>query len=300
MPLKNDVPKIALDPDSIIKTLIYPDSVLCTLQVSDKNDTALFIDSLWPGSARQIQNTYYDKSIILSLGGARLGEFSGMSSVNDSRGVGDTFYYAVSKLFTDNFNRNTLGKWWQLYTPEDSEYIKLKYRSQNDAVLQFIFPFDSSKLGATNRAGVYSTFSIFGDFSCTIEVTIFNGFYEGVETAFFVSTSRDTGQWAGDVAGIFISSGIAGMQLKCKSVNGQVSSKVSSVTEGTLGLRQTGDQMVYLYSPMGASRFDTLATFQYDVAETLCVHLRMIVKDTAQLRESYFDNFILSKVQLVY
>jgi hypothetical protein len=301
LPLRNDTPVLSLTPDTLVRTLTYPESTLCTLQVADKNDTLLFIDYSWPGSSQELTTGFGQKSIVLFFGTLCMGQYNGMSTVYDRADARDTFYYAITRQFSDNFDRSTLDSFWPLYSPADTAFVRHKYLSDKDAALQFIFPADSGQgLSGVRRAGVRSLFSITGDFSCSIEFTIFNGLRLGAETAFFVSTSRDTGLWDGDAAGVYISGNDAAMQLKCKSINGQVSSKISTITTGKLCLAQTGDRMTYLYRPMGADSYDTIARFQFVEYETLFVHFRTIVTDTVLTHESIFNNFLLSKGQLVF
>jgi hypothetical protein len=192
--LNNATPKVSLPTDTLVRSIFYPESTLCTLQVADKNDTILYIDSSWPGSSRWIATGLTDKSLVLTLGGSRMGIFSGTSTVFDNRGACDTFSYAITKQFVDSFNRECPGRYWHLYSPLDTAFVHCKAVSRDDALMQFLFPAQNGLGQGPRSAGAFSAFSLMGDFCCSVEITISNGQWTGVETAFFVSTSSEIGR----------------------------------------------------------------------------------------------------------
>lgn len=299
IPMSNNVPSIVNAPDTLKTTLWYPDSLAGTFLIQDMNDSLIALDSSWPGSYSCSGSGYETKTITLFYPGDSMGVLRGTLSIVDPVSATMNIPYAITRRFKDPFESFSLMNCWQMYDPADSAlFLKRVLFSDNDAVMQFVFPVDAA-VGAA-MCGIRSTFTVCGDYCCSIALTLRSGMFDGFETAFFMSTSADTGRYDGDVSGVFISGRNQEIQIKCKSVDGQVSLQSRSYLDGKILLARHSDTVCYMYQALGSAVSDTLARHLYAADTGLYVHLRMQVDNRITERDCKWNNFYLTQGDVAF
>jgi hypothetical protein len=299
--LANNVPVVISLLDTVRSMLIYPDSVVDSLHVSDLNDSILTVRSGWIGSGLQLQKNLGTKIIVLSFGETSMGTFSGCATIGDQQGANCSVPYIITKIFRETFE-SFPPPLWKMYNINDTvETIKHSYISNSDATLQFVFSVDETKPASFPlKTGICSEFSIKEDFCCSIVFSILEFSKSGYECGFFVSTSNDTGQWSGDVGGIFLSGRNSSTEIKCKSVDGQISSATRDYLSGTLWIDRKGTGINFMYSSMGTASKDTLSKLAFDRNDSLFIHLRMVVDDLRETRSCSWNDFIIHTGKLLF
>jgi hypothetical protein len=299
--LANNVPVITSSFDTVRSALIYPDSVVDSLHVSDLNDSILIVSNGWIGSGLQLQKNLGTKIIVLSLGGTSMGTFSGCAEISDQQGANCSVPYIITKKFRETFE-SFPPPLWKMYNIDDTaETVKQSYISNSDATLQFIFTVDKAKpTSFPLKTGICSEFTIKEDFCCSIAFSISEFSQSGYECGFFVSTSNDTGQWSGDVGGIFLSGRNSSTEIKCKSVDGQISSATRDYLSGILWIDRKGTDMNFMYSSMGMASKDTVSTLTFDRNDSLFFHFRMVVDDLRETRSCSWNDFIIHTGKLLF
>jgi len=281
--------------------MYYPDSLIDSLTVSDLNDSIVTVSNLWIGSSGLIQKTLGPKTVLLFYPGNQLGSFSGQFDIVDQQNGKCTVGYNFSKVYIETFDLLPMKDWVFYNTQDTGNYIKRNFISIADATLEFIFPqSDSESLSPVCKTGIRSSFRIKGDFTCSVEFFLLEFLKNGYECGFFVSTSQDTGQWAGDVAGIYLSAINASTEIKCKSNNGLVSTTVRDYFSGVLWLSKTDTTMNFIYSSMGNSVQDTLNRLTFTISDDLYIHLRMVVDNRLETRSCSWNNLTIHKGTLVF
>jgi hypothetical protein len=299
--LANNAPVCTSTLDTMHSLLTFPDSLVDSLSFSDLNDSILNVNGGWPGSSRQLQKSLGTKVIVFSLSGTTMGTFSGRAEISDQQGAVFEIPFVVSKQYHEPFD-SFPPPFWKAYNSSDTGFcIKRHYISNTDATLQFIFTMDAAKPSSFPlRTGVRSAFSIKDDFCCCITFSLLEFSKSGYECGFFVSTSNDTGQWSGDVGGIFLSGLNSSMQIKCKSVDGQISSTSRDYLSGILWLERKGTTINFMYSSMGMASKDTLSRLTFDRDDSLFFHLRMLVDNVQETRSCSWNDFIIHTGKLLF
>jgi hypothetical protein len=299
--LSNDVPVCTSLADTMRSMLTFPDSLVDSLHFSDLNDSILIVNGGWAGSSRQLQKSLGQKIIVLSLPGTTMGIFSGHAEISDQQNAVCTIPYIISKRYHEPFD-SFPPPFWNMYNGDDTGItIKRNYISSTDATLLFIFNADPGKPSPFPvKTGGCSAFGVKRDFCCSIAFSIAEYSKNGYEVGFFVSTANDTGQWSGEVGGIFLSGRNSGTEIKCKSIGGQISTTTGDFLSGILWIERTGAAINFLYSSMGMVSRDTLSKLTFDRQDSLFVHLRMIVDDVRETRSCSWNDFFIHSGELLF
>ncbi len=299
IPLNNNTPAIVAANSVLNKSIYYPDSLIDSISISDLNDSIVSVSNAWIGTSRLVEKTLGTKTVLLFYPGCQFGDFSGRFDVVDQQGGKCPIEYDFKKKYIETFDLFPINGWKFYSILDTGSVIKRSFISTADATLQFIFQADVSTAAAC-KTGIRSNFTVKGDFTCSIEFSLLEFFKNGYECGFFVSTTDDTGKWAGDVAGIYLSAINASTEIKCKSINGQVSSTVRDYFSGVLWLSKTDSTMHFIYSSMGNTDQDTLNKLNFPVNNNLFFHLRMIVDNRQETRSCAWNNFTIHKGTLVF
>ena len=142
-PLENDIPECVDCPQSIGKTLVYPDTALCTLSIADLNDTSLTFDLIassgfasspedtcaWPGTACFINRGFDTKKAVLSLPlNMDMGEFSGTIFIRDHLDGSTYVPFQVSRIWWEKFNEFPPDSvWWRTYLLSTENHLLSDY-----------------------------------------------------------------------------------------------------------------------------------------------------------------------------
>ncbi|MBN1576352.1 MAG: hypothetical protein JW913_07370 [Chitinispirillaceae bacterium] len=307
LPLENDPP--ACNRSEILTSLIYPDSSVCTLSITDRNDTVLSlsilpcdspdIDSMqcdspgaqpWPGTFEFLSTGYGEKQLRLSLDTNRMGHYSGILLLQDADDEAVRIPYSIEKQFFDPFNTYPLSEEiWQPYVTNDSLHIGFDYIDG-----KIVFSFDSigNSPAIPLFTGIRSRFSLPSGFRATIDFKLRDEMDEGFEVAFFISSSPDTGRWSGEKAGIVISGVNGRLRFECRSINLQSYSYESNTASGEIGIYRADSTIRYYLHDGNPAVIPKPLTVQFYSPDTpVYVHLKMTVRDLYKKRNCYWNDF---------
>jgi hypothetical protein len=311
MPLVNDRP-ICLNP-SVMQNLLlsFPDSSLCTLQISDKNDSLFSLSALpcvdsisgadsdsppqspWPGSFELISGGYDTKLLRIFYPTNFMGNFCGTLVIRDQAGATATVPFSVQKFFCDPFDTPPLrDRFWQSYTQDDPA---IRF---SDEKLMFLFSInDPSGAAPTSiSTGLRSRFSLSDTFLTSVEFKLRDEMSDHFTIAFFVSSSRDTGEWSGKKAGIFISGGGNGAHLECRSVDFQSYGFDTTVISGKLGIGRSGSWISYFLRDNDSEKNPFSANiYSFPPDCPVFIHLKMTVDDRSKDRHCSWNNLTVYK-----
>lgn len=304
IPLQNDIPK-CINYSCIQKDINYPDSAVCTLKVSDLNDShlnILFKDSndisgkpvKWPGTVTLLDENYNLKDIVLSLPGNKMQIYNGNIIIKDSYDSESLVPCKIKKYFIDPFDTFPLSKnLWRKYNSDDTSYFRYDYL---DHKLQFEFGLNQYCISPSGT-GIVSEFQLDKDFSTSIEFELRNEMTDGFEINFFVSNSQDTGRWTGDKAGIRVSGNNGRIDLECRSVQFQSYSTEGDLnkgeyTKGLFKITRNDSTMNFIYYNGNPQDGPVSLTKLYYHANTpVYVHINMKVSDCLKPRHCVWKNF---------
>ena len=310
IPLENDIPS-SIDPDSINKILIYPDSTIGKVSVSDLNDKSLHINStdcvyplnngtFNPFLFHNRDTTYDTKHIDFLLKSSLMGTYSGNFLIFDDHNGQIKLPFSITLRFQDSFDIYPLSKaLWQLYKDNDScigfDYIDRKLR----------FRIDEGASETQITTGLRSNFKLVGDFSTFIDFNLREEMRDGFECGFFVSTSPDTGKWSGSKAGFFISGNNGSTLFECKSTMLQsYSVDTSRISSGSYKLVRKQNRISFFFYRNATNSQSLnnppLVTFSFEANDTLFVHLRFIAKDGLKERYCMWNNFSVQEGQIAF
>ena len=307
LPLQNDSPSCT-NRSEIKATLLYPESSVCTLSISDRNDSmvslsavpgnamtgdGLSYDSLsipWPGRYEFLSTGYGVKLLHLLLDTNRMGRYNGILLLQDAASATLRIPYDIEKKFIDPFDTSPLSDdVWESYVTDDSLHLGFDYI---DGKLAFTFRRSDDTLHAPLSTGIRSRFSLPSSFFATVDFKLRDEMDEAFEVGFFISSSSDTGRWAGGQAGIFISGVNGRLRFECRSINLQSYSYETSVVAGELGMARTDSTITYYLHDGNPAVVPLPLTFQTYPAEVpVYMHLKMIVRDLSKDRNCYWNDF---------
>jgi len=186
VPVVNSIPQIDISSlpkgsnDTLIDTVYYPDTLVCTLTVRDLNDNALHInDGTWPGTYMQLNSGYDEKKIKLDLGGMFMNTYAGNLIVSDpTLTASDTLPFRIYKLFQSNFEVFYFKRFWNMYSRSDTAYVESQYGGGLDLIGY------QSDL-QSNPPGLRSRCKFTGKFSFTIDYKVLLN--DGSQLRIFVS-----------------------------------------------------------------------------------------------------------------
>ena len=315
-PLQNDRPSCSIE--HIATTLYYPESSVCTLQISDRNDAELAVtilpcsisinDSMycdtfttlpWPGSYTFLKTGYDTKLLHLSLDTNKMGWFRGILRFTDEAGAALEIPYAINKIFRDPFDVYPFSdKNWHCYLSDDSAYCRFDYI---DKKLLFTFPMSDDTSTSAHSTGIRSRFTFPSDFYTTIDFKLRDEMDDAFEVYFFISSSPDTGRWDGKKAGFFISGTNGRLRLECRSINLQSYSFESGITAGQLGISRKDSIVSYFFHDGNpAATPKPLTSQMYPDTLPVFIHLKMSVKDLKKDRNCSWNNFVLVEGEIIF
>jgi hypothetical protein len=303
IPLINNIPACSLD--SIVDTLFFPESTLCTLAVADLNDSILRVYTLpnsadpladlapWEEAAKQVTAGLSDKQVILGLAGKEMGIMTGFFVIQDEQDGRCVVPYTVKKVLYDSFdNVLTNNAFWNAFNPSDQIHYKQGTPGQK---LRFIFPQNDTT--TRQSAGVLSSFRVSGDFKMQVGFKLRDDMLNGFSVGFLLTTAADTSRWV-ERAGIYLSgngdNNSAWVTLNA-GVGITMARKEMDTYEGVLGIQRSQGKVLFIIKdsdPMAiADTIDKNFTFPRD---SICVQFRMSVDDFNRNRHCEWDNFYLS------
>jgi hypothetical protein len=314
LPLKNNVPVCTNPP--IVRNLVFPDSMVCTLSVEDKNDSIVAIEAVlcpeadirsvcdtnvrvpWPGNTVLLQSGFGTKKMQLLLDTNRMGYYNGFLVLTDAYTSAGSLPFIISRIFLDPFDGYPLDPaWWHPYATGGTTHIGFDYVDR-----KIVFSFDKNSVGGTGvpgSTGIRTVFSLPSDFYATVDVKLRDEMDDAFEVGFFISTSTDTGRWSGDRAGIYISGSGGRLRFECRSVDLQSYSFETNVTGGELGIRRAASTISYFFhdgNPAVIPVALTSQTFNRDVPVYL--HLKMSVQNSVRNRNCYWNDFCIPEGQI--
>ncbi len=318
VPLENNTP-VLINYTQINKTIYYPDTTVCTLQVADLNDTILsiatvttdtvspdsiYIDTIpWPGNYFQTTKNYDIKNIVLSLPGCGLCCLDGSLLISDDGGRSISVPYDIQKHFQDTFSQTYPDSvLWKSYRGNDTAHIQSDYIPlHQNYVLKFVF--DTNCVLTNKSVGLRSNFGIIGDFSIFIDFGLIELSFErlnGVTVSFFVSTSSDTTQWAGIEAGLYLYGMESRLRVRAaKGFDGK--SQDINFYSGKMKIsRKNNELSLYCWKGTEQNDSDPIKTVSYSDDDTVYVHMQMKVDSLNDTRFCDWDNFSITSGEIVF
>lgn len=315
VPLQNNIPFI-LNDTCVNKTLYYPDTIVCTLQVEDLNDTIFQVASIvydtlqdqsiiydtidWPGNAIQLEKEYSTKQIVLTLPGSEMGKYLGTLLVIDEEEASVTIPYHVTKVLRDTFNVFSPDSGiWKMYREDDSALIK-----PDQILSNYILKFLLDSLHIRKSTGMRSKFALKGDFCININFGLIELAFDklnGVEVTFIISTSPDTIQWSGIDAGLYLHGVHNKLQIRAaKGIDATL--KYITYYSGNMRIEKK-DTVVSLYCWQGNPLIvpKSLINVSFSPEDTLFyIHLKMSVDTLDYSRHCIWDNFSLENGEMIF
>jgi hypothetical protein len=313
VPLQNNPPHWSFD-QTLRRTLLFPDSALCTLRVEDLNDTALAFracftddsadttcDNLgpWPWSCQWSEAALGERSIRCSIDPCCLGVFFGRFRISDNQGAAMVVPFSFSMVIADPFNRYPITP--EFWTPEplsDSTFIGFDFLNEK---LKFAFSVSTDSTAANPAStGLRSRFALSGDMETSVQFQLRDDMREGFEVAFRISTSPSAGPWDGEKTGFLITGLPNQVRFTCSSINMQTDSRDVSrnFTEfgGYLSIARKTDSVTYQFIP-GDPQLPMLPMnkFSFPADSAVFVHIRMSVTDRLRARHCLWSDFRVTK-----
>lgn len=307
IPLQNDLP-FSIDQLSISKNLIYPDSFIGKVSLSDLNDKLLhinLIDGVFPLNKNSndsnfflfhnLDTTYATKHIELLMNSSLMGTYSGNFLIADDHNGQLKVPFNISLQFQDPFDSYPLSNiWWSSYKVDDPN-IGFDYTDR-----KLCFRIEEGIIESQITTGLRSNFKLVGDFSTIIDFNLPENMRDGFESSFFVSTSSDTGIWNGSKAGFFISGNNGSVIFECRSTMFQsYSVDTSRISSGSIKLVRKQNQLSFFFyrntTSSQSSNNPPLSTLTFESGNTLFVHLRFVVKDKLKERYCMWNNFAVQE-----
>jgi hypothetical protein len=314
-PLQNDSP-VCQNPSALQHArLSYPDSMLCTLHVADRNDSVLSLSvrtraapsfagptnspslSPWPGSYDFLSAGYGTKDLRLFYPGNSLGTYEGTLLIRDNAGAIDSFRFAIQKTFLDPFDSQSLfDRNWTDYNQADSTNIQF-----DDKALTFFFKAQTQSPSTLRSTGIRSNFRLQDSFTATVDVKLRDAMTEGFEIGFFVSSSPDTERWVGKKTGIFLSGANGRISLEYRSIDFQSNSRETAATSGKLGISRTDSTITYFFGDRDSviNPLDTISHY-FPSNIPVYIHLKMTVVDQVKDRHCSWNDLTITKGMLTF
>lgn len=310
IPLRNDAPEIiSYKPglDTLYDTLTYPDSVICTLLVSDLNDSVLhaypmregsgqddtlFYDSaVWPGTIIQNGFSIDLKEIVLSLNKPVLGLFNGNLFVCDEQNSFCILPFSISRVFFESFDQILSDSTcWSRYYPEDTIHVGLKFPGPS---LRYEFNPDQSDTGIVT-AGIVSNFTVRRNFNIAVDFELRDEMLSGFDVIFLLTDRADTSRLV-PRAGIYLSADLENVDRRLRMSVGvgiNVTSVQTDFFSGTLSITRDDDSSLTFWyqEPVPTAVPVMLGTgFSFN-PDSVYIHLRMNVDDYSRRRHCEWDN----------
>jgi hypothetical protein len=309
IPLVNNTPTCSRD--SILDTLFFPESTLCTLSVSDLNDSILNVYSIpgnsdpftdlspWKASAKTVVGGLSAKTIILQLSGNCMGAQTGVFVIQDEQDGRCVVPYKVTKVMHDSFNSVMSGpSCWNIFNPGDQNHYKLVNPGPK---LRLIFP--ANDTATFQSAGIMSSFCISGDLKIQVGYKLRDDMLNGFSVGFLLSSSADTSRWV-ERAGIFLS-GNGDNNSAWVTVNAGVGINMArkniTTYDGVLQIQRSNGKILFVIkSPDSFAIADTIDknfSFPHD---SVYVQLRMSVDDFSRNRHCEWDNFQITSGTITF
>jgi hypothetical protein len=200
-PLANDRPqvdlmqggaKMAASEVGVHRELFYPQNAICTLLVTDLNDTQVKVrgEPQWPGEFL-LTSGWEDKTIVPVLSSPAIGSpFAGQWIVEDRHGAADTVPFSVVRRLRDVFDTYPpYPHLWQLYRQQDTSFIR-PWTYGMKTSMRFHFPADTTNTFAF--AGMRSAYRLQGSFFVSLNYKLQGVITSRFRFEVFVSTRPDT------------------------------------------------------------------------------------------------------------
>jgi hypothetical protein len=310
VPLQNNTPHWSTD-QTLRRTLLFPDSALCTLRVEDLNDTALALRACftgdssdttcenpgpWPWSCQWSETTLGERSIRCSIDPCSLGVFFGRFLISDNQGAAMVVPFSFSMVIADPFNRYPISpEFWVPEPISDSTFIGFDFMNSK---LKFSFSETNDSVAAST--GLRSRFALSGDMETSVQFQLRDDMREGFEVAFRISTSSSAGPWDGDKTGFLITGLPNQVRFTCSSVNMQTDSRDVSRNfmefGGYLSIARKADSVAYKFIP-GDPLLPVIPMnkFSFPADSAVFVYIRMSVTDRLRARHCLWSNFRVTK-----
>lgn len=306
IPLTNDIPSSTIR--ILVDTLVYPESTVATIDISDLNDSLLRVYMVPEGldpygvlTAPLVDSVVADlgpKPVRLNFTGCKFGSFKGNYVVCDQQYGRCVIPYHITKTFIDGFSVSPFeSRYWRCYNPTDSMHVNLHYPGPT---LRFSFP--ANDTSGMMTAGVVGRFCLVGDFSISIDYKLRDEMLDGFTADFFVSPTQDTSRWS-KRCGLFLAGNTNGTSSWITATLGvgvNLTRRDIEVYDGRLCIQRKGDDVTLMCQQLPTSGPDDpkkIVTFD---ADTVWVHLRMIVKDHARTRHSEWDDFSVTAGEVLF
>jgi hypothetical protein len=300
LPLQND-PPVCLDSSKINASLFFPDSSLCTLHITDRNDRCFSLsiapdgDSImlscpdsqnqppWPGSYEFFTTGYETKLLHLFFPTNRMGIYNGILLLRDDAGAKLRIPFRIQKIFFEPFDTLPLcDRYWQTYKDDYSTHIKFDF---TDKKIKFVFNKDSNTLSPCGT-GIRSIFNISDSLKTAVGFKLREEMTDSFELGFFLSTSFDTGKWDGEKAGIFFSGSKGRLRLECRSINLQSYSYEINAISGELCISRIDSTIRYFFHDGNPAIVPKpIINYYFPAHAPVFIHLRMSV--FTQIKECY-------------
>jgi hypothetical protein len=311
IPLHNNPPRLA-SLSAIKKMIFYPDSALCTLAVTDLNDTGFnvrvciaadssdtscSIHSLpWLGSYRCVNLSPGTFNLFFGLDTCRMGLYCGHIHIEDPEMAGAKVPFAISFKAVDMLRDSIKSGFWM----RDSDRTDITFSPENGE-LQFLFSKASDSTSALARSpaatGIRSQFKLSGDLETSIKFQLRDDMVDGFEVAFYLSTSPLSGPWDGDIAGFYVTGLTNHVRLAGTSIDMQTDSRdipyfAGKFAGGRLLISRRADTVGYTFIPSDSSiPMTVLNRLTFPADSAVFVHCRMSVADRLRFRHCLWSDF---------
>jgi len=294
LPLQNDAPEITFstgDPrfsqGMFSDTLVYPDSIVCTLLVYDRNDFTLSVheqNAQWPGYLHQPISDYAEKHLIPVCTASLMGAFyAGTWSIKDRYGVGDSIRFSVLHTARDRFRG--LGPDPAYWVPYNDSHLgsSIVVDRPPDDPLYFLFKEDMN----THVTGMHSPYVLSGDFEIRLSYRLVREENDITEFWFVISTGTDTSWFMrkDDYAGIRLS--VGGAELGLLSEGNTIQDGNRARLAGTLSIERTAGHLAFYQTPefaLESYRLGDSTTVFLFPHDSLRVHVRLTTDETGVRR----------------
>lgn len=308
IPFQNNAPAVTSRLTADTMTILYPDSMVCTLQVNDLNDSIVTIDaSTWPGSSCQLRHTLGQKQVALYLGTSVLGKvFSGTLMLWDQQDGSCGTPYAIRKLFVDSFYEAALDPaFWMAYdAPGDSAMIHQQSRRFG---LEFLCKEQPDTSTRPIVLEMVSAYAIKGDFIWTIEYMLYwMRFFirDGFELEFSSSTTSDTALFS-DKAAVSLLTNRNQLLISYKDPSGlNTETRPDNDLEypsGVMKFVRTDSTITIFHKAEGADFAKVnKSPLIFKRADSAFVHIRMTVTDHTIEQSCVFTAFSVQQGEIAY